>query len=367
MSILDRALVKEMFLSFGAIMSVLTVVTVGHLFIKLMGRAADGRYPVDVVPFLMALGFVKVIVQLMPLALYLGVVLSLGRLYRDSEMTAIRACGVGMTQLYRPILVLAIPGVAVLATLVLYISPASIRMADRLAIESEFRPNISGMLAGRFIEAKHGNFVVYAEEINTEQRTLRSVFVSTREKGVTAIETAIEARQYTDTETGHEWLELRDGHRFEGVAGSGEYKILSFEKHSMRIPALEGIRHKLDQESRPTSVLWGSQEAADQAELQWRLSAPIAATLLTLLALPLSHTAQRGGRFAKLTIAVLIYIVYANFMILSVSLTESGDLPTWIGVWWVHLLMILLTVGLIAWQHGWRWILDRFTAKVSNR
>ena len=101
MTILDRALVKEMFLSFGAIMSVLTVITVGHLFIKLMGRAADGRYPVDVVPFLMALGFVKVIVQVMPLALFLGVVLSLGRLYRDSEMTAIRACGIGLIQLYR--------------------------------------------------------------------------------------------------------------------------------------------------------------------------------------------------------------------------------------------------------------------------
>ena len=190
--------------------------------------------------------------------------------------------------------------------------------------------------------------------------------MSTRDKGVTAIETAVEARQYTDPETGHEWLELRDGHRFEGVAGSGEYKILSFDTHSMRIPALEGIRHKLDQESRPTSALWGSGQAADQAELQWRLSAPIGASLLILLALPLSHTSQRGGRFAKLAIAVLIYIIYANFMILSVSFTESGDLPAWIGVWWVHLLMIIFIVILITWQHGWRWVLDRFTSKVSN-
>jgi lipopolysaccharide export system permease protein len=297
MTILDRTLFKEMFLSFGAIMSVLTLITVGHLFIKLMSRAADGRYPVDVVPFLMVLGFIKVIVQLMPLALFLGVILSLGRMYRDSEMTAIRACGVGMTKLYRPIMLLAIPGVTVLAALVLYVAPASIRMADRLAFESEFRPNISGMLAGRFIESKHGKFVVYAEDIDTEQRTMRTIFVSTRDKGITAIETAAEARQYTDTETGHEWLELRDGHRFEGVAGKGEYKILSFDKHSMRIPALEGIKHKFDQESRPTSALWGSDQPADQAELQWRLSAPIGAFLLILLALPLSHTSKHGGRF----------------------------------------------------------------------
>ena len=158
-------------------------------------------------------------------------------------------------------------------------------------------------------------------------------------------------------------LELSDGQRYEGIPGSGDYQILTFDTHTLRIPPLAGGHHFSARESVPTSSLWTSTQPADQAELQKRLSIPLAAVLLVLLALPLSYTTPRQGRFAKLALAVIIYIIYMNLAIVAIGLTETGQLSVWLGVWCVHLLMLIFIMGLFVRQYGWRWSLHRLTLR----
>lgn len=362
LSILDRALLKEMGLAVGAVMSILSLIIVGQLFVRLISQAADGRIPQDVILALLGLGVIKSVVQLMPLALLLGIMLTFGRLYRDSEMTAMRSCGIGLSRLYRPVVLLATPVVVLLAVLALYVSPLSIRLADKMAFEAEHRTDISGITEGRFIQSKQGNWVVFAERMDRREGTLDTVFVHNRVNGVVTIETATRARQITDPATGDDRLVLSDGFRYEGTPGRGDYQILTFDKHTMRVPPLVGSPHKgLD--GVPSAVLWKSDTPPEQAELQWRMSIPLAAVLLVLLALPLSYAAPRQGRFGKLALAVILYIIYSNLTIFAMSLTQRGELPVPIGVWWVHLLMLVFIAALFVRQYGWRWSLRKLTLR----
>lgn len=355
LSILDRALIKEILLSFVGILSILLLIIVGQLFVKLLNKTVEGNLPLDTLMPLLALVVIKALIQLLPVALMLGVMLALGRLYRDSEIVAMRACGVGLTQLYRPLIVLALPLSILLAGLALYVLPITIRMADQMEYDAKNKTDISGISAGQFIESKQGSWVVFAESTDTTEGILNNVFVYGILNGRLTIETAARAMHQLDPVSGDELLELQDGHRYEHGSAKQDYQLMSFDKHTLQIPELKitGIVNARDTLS--TSTLWSSVVAADQAELQRRLSVSISAFLLVLLALPLSYTTPRQGRFGKLVVGIVVYIIYANMINLSVKLMQTQVLPPWLGVWWVHLLMAALIMVLFVRQNGLRW------------
>ena len=154
LGIIDRALLKEIFLSFSAILSILLLIIVGQLFVKLLNKTVEGNLPLDTLMPLLALVVLRALIQLMPVALLLGVMLALGRLYRDSEISAMRACGIGFVQLYRPLILMAVPLSMLLAGLALYIMPITVRMADQMEYEAKNKTDISGITPGEFIESK---------------------------------------------------------------------------------------------------------------------------------------------------------------------------------------------------------------------
>ncbi len=355
LTILDRYLFKEILLSFGAILFVLLVIIIGQLFVKLLNKVIEGNIPVETVFPLLGLVVIKAVIQLMPAALLLGVMFAMGRLYRDSEIAALRACGFGFTQIYRPLVMLAIPLVTLLAILVLYVLPLTVRMADQMQYRAEHSTNISGIAAGQFIESNIGNWVVFVESAEKDRGLMSNVFIHGVEKGRTIIETAEKATYDVDPDTGRRLLKLHNGHRYEDAPQNGNYQLVSFATHTIKVPVFEVITRLGGRDTKPTAELLESDEVAYKAELQRRISVPITAFILVLLALPLSYTTPRRGRFAKLVVGIVVYIVYSNLVNLSIGLIESNKLPVWIGVWWAHLLMLLFTVSLFAWQNGLRW------------
>jgi lipopolysaccharide export system permease protein len=366
--ILDRALFKEAALSFGKVLLVLSLIILGQLFAKLLSKAAEGKIPGDLVLPLLGLGAIKTAVQLLPLALMLGLMLTFGRMYQDSEMVAIQASGVGLLRLYRPVLWLTLPVVMILAGLSLYVSPWSVQKTEQVIAQGKNRVDISGVTKGRFLESKNSAWVVFAGELSRKNHRLEAVFLHKRElDGKVTIEVAEQARQYTDPSTGERLLEMTDGARYDGVPGEADYQILTFGRHTMRIPSFGDEEDGPDtREGMGSAELWRSASQADKAQLQWRLSIPVFALVLGALALPLSYTAPRRGRYAKLALALVIYIAYINLVLMAVSLTEIGDLPLWLGAWWIHGLMVILISILLARRYGWRWGRGRLRVRNSG-
>ncbi len=348
LGIIDRYVLREVGLTWLAVTLVLWLILVSGRLSKYLAMAAAGELPGTVVFSLLGLKSIGFLVFIMPLALFLGVMLGLGRLYKDSEMAAMAACGIGTAQLYRPLMGLALVAALLLGWAALYLTPATAALGYSLRAQAEQTADLSTVGAGRFKEIRNGNLIFYAESISSDRASMENVFVHNREGEQERILTAARAYQTWDADTGDRFLVLVDGFRYEGTPGNADYRILEFRQHGVLLVAGEASE-RLKVDGIPTARLWGSTKANEQAELQWRLAVPLSTLALVLMAVPLCRTTPRQGRYGRLAVGVLAFIIYYNLMGTARVWLEQGVLPPAIGIWWVHALPVLLTVVLFQW------------------
>jgi len=351
LQIFDRYLLKEVISGWFAVTAVLTLVLVSNKLVQFIGDAAEGDIPGDVVLRLLGLQMVWYLVLVVPFALALGVVLGLGRLYRDNEMVVLSACGVGPGRIYRPLMILGVLVAVVLAWFALQISPEVQGMSNRLRATAQQEADLTVLSAGRFNELHRGQVTFYAERLSDDRDRMQNVFVVFRDgeeaNGHSHLVTAESAYRTLDKATGDDFLVLVDGHRYEGTPGQADYRVMQFGKYGVRVE-LPGATEVIElRESAPTRQLLGSGDPMDIAELQWRLALPLSVIALVLLAVPLSRTSPRQGRYGRLVLAVLIFIIYYNLLGTAKSWVGRGVIPVEIGLWWVPLIPVLLTVLLL--------------------
>ena len=346
-STLNRYFSKELALTFAAVSSILLVVIVSKALIGLLTRVVEGKLPADVVFSILILGILNSAILLTPFALLISVMLVIGRLYRDSEIYAIKASGIGQVELLKYTSLLVVPLVLGLFYCSVYLGPWASQQIEQIKVIARAQTDLYSLTAGQFIESKQGNWVVFVEEADKDTGKVKNIFIYDRKQGDVAIETARYAEQKNLSELGGESLILSQGQRYEGVPGESEFTLLFFEKHAIRIPELDSRMDKDDPEFMTTKSLLESGRLEDKAELQWRLSVPIAAVLLVLLAFPLSASSPRQGRFAKLGVVIVIYLIYSNLLVLGESWVANGMLPVYPGLYLVHFILALLIFALI--------------------
>ena len=348
--IIQRYILREILGTLIAVTGVLYLIYIGNRFVRFLAEAQAGGIPADAIVQLLALKSVSNLVVLLPLSVFFSVLLAFGRFYRDQEMTALAACGVGSARVARTVLVYALVCGALVAGLSLYWGPWAERFSTHLQERLQANAEVSGIAAGRFKEIR-GGWAFYVESISPEGM-LRNVFVQGTRRGVAMVISAREGR-FEVTPQGDRYLVLRDGHRYEGEPGGGDFMVVAFEEHGVLVeerPVNLGTRASM----LPTPELLASSHPKLQGELQWRWSMPIATVLLAMLAGPLSRAHPRQGRYAKLFVAILVYIIYTNMLVVARSWVERGKLDPLIGLWWVHVLFALATAYLLARDNGWR-------------
>lgn len=119
-----------------------------------------------------------------------------------------------------------------------------------------------------------------------------------------------------------------------------------------------------DREGMSSAALLRSDDALDIAELQWRLAAPAAIFVLTLLAVPLARSSPREGRYGRLALAVLVYIVFANLLGVARVWVERGVVGAWPGLWWVHALFVVVALAML-WRQEVAYVFRRRRVRVS--
>ena len=357
LSTLDRYLLREVIQTWFVVTGVLLVIMLTSRFARYLGEAAGGNLPSDVVFALLGLTSVHYLTVLVPVSLFLAVMLAFGRLYKDSEMAALMACGVGYGRLLKPLAVLGGVGAVALAVLALGVSPWAGRISEQVREDAHREAEAAGFEPGRFRSV--GDTVFYADEVGEGGRELRQVFIQDRAAdGTLTVSFAARAEQRTDRASGARHLVLYDGRRYQGTPGERELQTVAFAEHGVRIALGDGDRSELRYASRTTTSLIGSDDPAAVAELQWRLSVPLMGVLLVALAIPLSRISPRQGRYGKLVTAILVYVIYSNLLGLSQVWLERGQIPSWLGLWWVHAGVVLFALALVARHYGWRYVLE---------
>lgn len=348
--ILDRYLFKEVAQAWVAVTGVLLVILMFNQFSRVLAQAAANQFPQEVVFTLLTLTSLQNLSILMPVGLFLGIMLALGRLYHENEMAAMQACGVGPRDLYRPIAVLTLFIVALLAYLSFIASPAAFARAQDIRFEAVRRAQLAGLDAGRFRSFANGEIVFYAESVD-KNNILHNVFVQRTVEGKVVLIVAARAEQQgigEDVQT----LVLYEGRRYEGVPGNGEFRIVHFSEHGIpvRMPAMTAKSER--REGRRTAQLLSSDDNADRAELQTRISFPLMTIILTIIAVPLARLKPRQGRYGRIGFAFLIYFLYAMGLNAAKPWVEKGAVPRFVGLWWVHALMLIFAL-LLLWRTGW--------------
>jgi lipopolysaccharide export system permease protein len=364
MRILDRYLMKEMLVTWLAVLVVLLVIMIGNVLGRSLSSVTDGSIEADMLLLLVGVNSISLLVTLIPLGLYLGILLAHGRFYRDNEMTVMQACGVGWLDLLRPTAVIGMLGVIMIGILTVYTSPWAARYEQQLTQTIRDQSALSLVTPGKFIESSDGNTVFFARQSNPARTQFNDVFMYRQQRdGKAAVDVARIASYQVDPDSGDEYLILSDGQSSVGSPGDVEYTITDFKRQGVLRPRLDSGEPRLIIQGKRMSELWNTRDPADQAELQWRISIPLAALLLALLAVPLSYTSPRQGRYNKIAIAILIYIPYANLLVLMRKWIAAGTVPAWVGLWPMHLAVACLIAALLVRRVGWSWLFARAQAR----
>ena len=344
---LDRYLSSEIARSVFAALVVLGIVSLGGVFADLLGEMARGKVPPPLLLSQLGLRLVRYLPLILPLALMLGYLLALGRMYRDSEMHVLASVGVGPRRLLRPVLLVAVPVVAIIALSSLWLGPWADRLARGMVAAANKNLLVAGLEPGRFTPMANGG-VAYAGTMSSDGKRLGRVFVYRERSDRMDVATARSGELYRDE--GARVLALEEGFRVEGpTAGPGlDYRLMRYARNEMQLPAADDQRPSDDPAFKPTLELLGDSSRAANAQLHWRIAPSVLALAFVLLAVPLSRSSPRQARYGSMLLAFSAYLVGIFLMMLGTQWLADGTLPAAAGLWWLLLPMLALGAWLYA-------------------
>lgn len=347
LTILDRYLLRETLQALVAILLVLVLILLSNKSARFLKNAASGEWPVDVVMPMLGLTAISSLAVIMPMAAFLAVILVVGRFYKDSEMAAISSCGVSIYQLYRPLVMLAVILGVVVSFMSFYAIPVTKQAAQVLKARAEKVSEITGVSPGRFHESSDGRRVIYIERVDKDSNEAENAFIHSREKDGFSLIMAQAVYRHDEPATGDTLIFLRDGYRYEGGQGLAGFRFTQFQLHWIRAEEGRSEALRVAYEARPTLELIGLADPSARAELHMRIAITLSSILFVFLGLPLGRLKQRQGRYGKIMVGVLVYIIYFKLLRMGQAFIEREALPLWLGLWWVHLGLILYLLWLL--------------------
>lgn len=344
--IFRRALQREFAQTAAAVFIALFAILISTVLIRLLGQAAGGRVPAEAVAALIGFGALAQLPTVLTLTLFIAILVSLSRSYRDSEMVVWFASGVPLTAWITPVLLFAVPMVVVIGAGSLYLSPwAQLKSAEyRERLDS--RDDTHRVAPGVFRESSGAQRVFFVEIGAGEDGRVRNVFVSEQTRaGELVVIVSSEGFLRSDDE-GRRYVVLEKGRRYDGKPGTPEYRVMEFERYEVLVEQKQVLTQQARVRALPTAVLLANPDKRSLGELVGRVGAPLVALLLALMAIPLSFVNPRAGRANNMLVALLVYLLYSNAISVFQSWVAQGKLGFALGLVLPHL-VVLAALGLM--------------------
>jgi lipopolysaccharide export system permease protein len=348
--IFQRAAQREFAQTAIAVFVALFAILLTTQLIRLLGKAATGSTASEAVAALLGFAALNYLPVLLSLTLFVSILLTLSRVYRDSEMAIWFSSGVSLTAWTTPVLRFALPVVLAIAVLALFLAPWALDKRAEYQQRMDQRDDVARVTPGAFNESSRGDRVFFVESVpdTAGQDRVRNIFINSMQHGKLGVIAA--AQGHTEVaENGDRFIVLTNGRRYEGMAGSAEYRVMEFASYAMRIEAFESSGAEKTARSLSTWELLQEPTDLNKGELLWRIGVPLSALLLALLAIPLSFVNPRAGRTNNLIFALLTFMIYSNLLSVSQAWVAQGRLSFAVGVWAVHALMLVVLL-LMFWK-----------------
>lgn len=352
--IIFRYLLKEVAKTQLAVFFVLMTIFISQKFVLILGDASEGSIPGYLVMVFIGLKLPELAGMMLPLSLFLGILLAYGRIYAESEMTVLHACGVSEWYVVRITLILSLITAIFTGLFTLYLAPMASAYETQVKQELAADAGLSSLISGRFQKTSNKKAVVFIHGKDRTDNSFNKVFVAQLPDRKASFESVINSSivyadkgQVVEDDSGSQRLILGKGTRYRSDIATGEFRSVEFDKYYIEIQDQEVKKRRIKTSSIPTKELFNSQESETRAAIQWRFAFPIASLILTLIAVPLSVVNPRQGKFAKMFPALMLFLAYFLLLTALRSAVEGDTFPAFIGLWPVHLVAFVLGISLI--------------------
>lgn len=338
--IFDSAIRREFTQSASAISIALLAILVSTQLIRFLNEAAAGKVLPEAVLVLLGFASLQYLPIVLTLTLFIAVLFSLTRVYRDSEMFIWLISGQSLATWIKPVLHFALPFIIAIAILSFSLTPWASRMANEYRLQLSLKSELSQVVPGAFREVKRGERVFFVENVSEDSEKIGNVFVAdTNENKVSVV---VSKTGYQEIEGDNRFIVLENGRRYFVEPGQTDFKINEFERYKMITEDGHGKRKNTDHKRKPFIELLMDNSNAAKGEILWRFSVPLSAIFLVLWAIPLSRVNPRAGRSANLMIAVLIYAIYNNSITVFQAWVAQGKLPFYLAFLILHGVVFLI-------------------------
>lgn len=339
--ILDKYILKELTLTFLAVLVVLLLITFGSEATKLLADAMQGKIPASVVLQVLLLKIPPALEIILPLVALIGVMLAVGRLYQDQEMVVLNSCAIGPAYFKKVVFLFLVPVALITAWISLQVTPWSYQQERLLISQAQTISPVAGLVPGKFNPLPNNQGVLYTKSI-AEDGQMESIWLKFTNKENDIILVAPVGRfEWVDNRV---VLVLEHGYSYRGLHVANDVTVQKFARFEGYLPELAQAKLRAKVYEKSTLELFKSTDLEDLALLQWRLVTPFGIIVLGLLGLKMSRTGPREGRFAKLFIALVLYIVYNQLLVVGRDGISNGGWPVWLGLWPVTVIFLWFAV-----------------------
>ena len=348
----DSSIRKELGRSFGATLVVLITVVMTMMLIRTLGQATKGSVSPSDVMLVMGFTVLGQLATILTLSLFVAVVGTLSRMYRDSEMAIWFASGQGLASQLKPVLRFAWPIVAVIAVLGLLVWPWSNQQIQELRAQFEQRSDIDRIAPGEFQESSDGTRVIFIDKDSISDESASNIFLVEQRQGREFVTSSKNAQ--IQLQDGVRHAVLSEGQRVESDPTSGQIKITHFDTYSLRLEENAAKQTNLTARAYATTDLVRKPTPVNLAEVGWRVGLPLAALNLLVLALAITIVNPRAGQSTSLVVALLAFVVYYNLMSMGQSWVASGRISVATYVLGIHgSIFVIAALGLAIRHNRW--------------
>ncbi|MDC8784437.1 LPS export ABC transporter permease LptF [Roseateles koreensis] len=359
----DSTVRRELARSFGVTLVVILTIVLTIMLIQTLGRAAGGNVAPQDVMLLMAYASLVHLPTMLSLSMFIAVVASLGRMYRETEMTIWFASGIGLARFVRPVLRMAAPVIALVVVLDLLLWPWGNQNSTLLLERFQKRSDLSRVTPGQFQTSRDGNSTFFIDRDSADGRTGRNVFILTQRGDSEAVTTS--AKGQIELEGDDRFLVLDHGQRNESNSATGEKSLAQFSEYKVLADS-QTLRNadQLPPNALYTPDLFRNPNPKNNAELTWRFGMILASFNMVMLGIGLSASNPRRANNWNLLFAMLAAVVYFNVINLSQAWVASSRMSAPQALLTVHGSALALALALM-WlrDQGNRLCLPKFRKK----
>ena len=368
-TIISKYLLKNLIVILIAIFLIISLIIFGNQFVMTAQKSVEHGIPLSELMPIVGFNMLRDLPIILSLSFFLSIIISISQLYRNSEAVVMNSFGIGDRNFMNLIKPLAIVIFLFIFSLSMYAVPWAKNQKSLTEDVTVNASDFSFITEGKFESFKNGEIVFYASDSssisNSGEQNMEEIFIYVSNKDSPIVVLASKATKYTDSKNESIYLRLKDGLRYEGLPGDENVNILNFDKYDLEIVSGEvqkSLSNFSEIEEKTSIDLFLEGGVLANAEIQWRLSQPISILILSIIGVLLGKTSPRTGKGVNLLFGVIIFMLYNNGLLVAKNSIESGQLNPLIGLWSIHILMILCMIIFYQLRQG---NLGSFIAKIS--